>query len=156
MPYDKENGKRLQREWFAANPNYQREYRSKNKDKERENNRRAYEKRKLRRVTDTNFKLAASLRNRLNLAIKGNYKSGSAVGDLGCSIEEFKAYMESKFKPGMTWDNWSKTGWNIDHIEPLFKFDLTDADQLKKACHYTNLQPLWVEDHKIKTAKDIL
>ena len=30
-------------------------------------------------------------------AIKGNYKTGSAVRDLGCSIDEFKAHIESKF-----------------------------------------------------------
>ena len=74
---------------------------------------------------------------------------------IGCSVEQFKLYIESKFQPGMTWDNWSKNGWHLDHIEPLCKFDLTNSEQFKRACHHTNLQPLWVEDHKMKTIKDI-
>jgi hypothetical protein len=83
----------------------------------------------------------------LNQAFKKNYKTGSAVSDLGCSIEEFKLYLESKFLPGMTWDNWSRTGWHIDHIKPLSGFDLTDPIQLQDACKYINLQPLWASDN---------
>jgi hypothetical protein len=96
---------------------------------------------------DLNFKLRSALRCRLKEAIKNNQKSGSAVRDLGCSIEELKTHLESKFLPGMTWDNWSRDGWHIDHIVPLASFDLSDPEQLKKACHYTNLQPLWAKDN---------
>jgi hypothetical protein len=64
----------------------------------------------------------------LRTALKNNSKRGSAVKDLGCSIEELKIYLESKFLPGMSWDNWSPDGWHIDHIKPLSKFDLTDRE----------------------------
>ena len=104
---------------------------------------------------DVNYRLTCVLRARLNRAIKCNNKTGSAVRDLGCSIGEFKLYIESKFEPGMTWENWSKTGWNLDHKEPLGSFKLEDSEQLKKACHYSNLQPMWIKDHKLKTVKDI-
>lgn len=80
-------------------------------------------------------------------------KSGSAIRDLGCSMEELKVYLESKFQPGMSWDNYSFTGWHIDHIIPLSSFDLTDPEQFKQACHYTNLQPLWAEDNFKKSNK---
>ena len=89
------------------------------------------------------------------MALKGNYKNGSAVKDLGCSIDELKTYLESKFQLGMTWDNWSKDGWHIDHIKPLSSFDLTDKKQLLEACHYTNLQPLWATDNLSKGDKII-
>jgi hypothetical protein len=98
-----------------------------------------------------NQRVANNLRNRLNRAIKCNYKSGSAVGDLGCSIDQLKAYLESKFQPGMTWDNYGRTGWHIDHIKPLSSFDLTNRDQFVLACHYTNLQPLWAKDNMSKS-----
>ena len=104
---------------------------------------RAYEKRKL--SNDIQYRLACRLRRRLSQALKGIYKSGSAVHDLGCSIEKFKVYLESLFQSGMSWDNYGE--WHIDHIIPLSKFDLTDREQLLKACHYTNLQPLWAEDN---------
>jgi len=51
----------------------------------------------------------------------------------------------------MTWDNWSKDGWHLDHIVPLSSFDLSDREQFLKACHYTNLAPLWSEDNLTKS-----
>ncbi|MGH7974750.1 MAG: hypothetical protein ACREBR_04445 [bacterium] len=106
-----------------------------------------------RKVEDVNFKLLSNLRIRLNMAIKNNLKTGSAVRDLGCTIEFFKQYVESKFYGCMTWDNYA-TIWQVDHIVPLHKFDLTNREQLLKAVHYTNLQPLAIEDHKKKTVVD--
>lgn len=87
------------------------------------------------------------LRSRVSKIVSGSVKYASAVADLGCSIEEFKKHLESRFQPGMTWDNYSHSGWHIDHIIPLSSFDLTDEQQLKKACHFTNLQPLWASDN---------
>lgn len=92
---------------------------------------------------DVQFLLGCNLRSRLTHAVKGRYKSGSAVKDLGCSMKEFIAHIESLWTEGMTWDNYSREGWHIDHVIPLSAFDLTDPDQLKTACHYSNLQPLW-------------
>ena len=123
------------KQWRQDNPGYQNTYA------------------KVRKKEDVNFKLILSLRTRLNSAIRGNYKAGSAVSDLGCSIEELKKYLESKFEEGMNWSNWSKTGWQIDHIKALANFDLNNPEELKKAVHYTNLQPLWAEDNLSKGIK---
>jgi len=124
-------------------------WREKNKEWVRER-RRNYCRKKFK--TDINYKLRASLRNRLHSAIIGNQKAGSAVRDLGCSIDELKKYIESKWLPGMSWDNWTLAGWHIDHITPLSWFDLTNRDQLLIAVHYTNLQPLWWDDNLRKLA----
>ena len=102
---------------------------------------------------DLEFKLRKNLRTRLNRAIRNNQKAGSAVKDLGCTIAEFKQYLESLWQDGMSWDNYSYHGWHIDHIKPLSKFDLSDPEELKKACHYTNLQPLWKNDNMQKSDK---
>lgn len=110
---------------------------------------------------NVNFKLAHNLRARLKQAIKKNQKTGSAVKDLGCSIQKLKEYLESQFHNNrhtgdeMTWNNYGFEGWHIDHIKPLASFNLSNREQFLEACHYTNLQPLWVEDHQIKTAEDI-
>ena len=102
---------------------------------------------------DINFKLSCSLRDRLRKAIHKNYKAGSAVRDLGCLVPELKLHLESKFKPGMTWENWGVHGWHIDHIKPLDFFNLQDREEFLKACHYTNLQPLWAEENLLKRDK---
>jgi len=53
----------------------------------------------------------------------------------------------------MTWDNYGQL-WEIDHDKPLASFDLSDPKQLKEVCYYTNLQPLWKEEHKTKSIKE--
>jgi len=91
------------------------------------------------------FRLPFNLRSRLYQAVRNQQKSGSAVRDLGCSIEELKQHLESQFQEGMTWENYGQ--WHIDHIKPLASFDLSNREQFLQACHYTNLQPLWAEDN---------
>jgi len=103
-----------------------------------------------RAKNDPVFKLKMTLRIRLLRAIKGQYKSGSAVSDLGCSVKYFMEHMENKFLDGMSWENHGE--WHIDHIAPLASFDLSISDELKSACHYTNLQPLWARDNISKGA----
>jgi hypothetical protein len=107
----------------------------------------------LRRKFDINFRLSGILRTRLAKAIKGNFKSGSAVKDLGCSIQDFKLWLEQQFQIGMSWENYGSTGWHIDHIVPLNSFDLEDRNQLKKACNWFNFQPMWAEENLSKGAK---
>jgi len=125
---------------------YRKKYRLTNKKHSREME-------KLRLSTNIDAKLSYILRQRFNKALKHNYKAGSAVKDLGCSIDDFKKYLEKKFTIGMTWENYGKHGWHIDHIKPLSLFDLTDRTQLLEACHYTNLQPLWWYDNLSKGSK---
>jgi hypothetical protein len=124
----------------------QKQYRSINKEKLDKYNVEWKRKNK----NNVQYNISCNLRRRLNKALNRNYKSGSAVRDLGCSIDELKIYLESKFQSGMNWDNYGLYGWHIDHIKPLASFDLTDRNQLLEACHYTNLQPLWANDNLTK------
>jgi hypothetical protein len=79
----------------------------------------------------------------------------SAVRDLGCSVEEFKSKVTNQFYPDpetketMSWDNYGK--WEIDHIEPLSSMDLSIKDNQSKACHYSNLQPLWITHNRAQS-----
>lgn len=163
-------------QWHAANKERRKkrdiEYRAKNKEKIRarvkiyteknEERLKLYKKawyetnkpriianKKERRKNNIQVRLADNLRGRLYNAIKkntnGNKKGGSAVKDLRCSIEFLIAYLEAKFQSGMSWANYGK--WHVDHIMPISSFDLTIREQVKQACHYTNLQPLWAVDN---------
>jgi hypothetical protein len=130
--------------------NRQRKYRAENKDKVC-SARRKYKNEKYN--TDVHYKLLNNLRSRLRTAIKRNTKSGSTIERLGCSIEEFKLYLESKFQEGMTWENYGFYGWHIDHIIPCSKFDFSVPEEQKKCFHYTNLQPLWAKENLVKHNK---
>lgn len=132
-----------------------REYYIRNRDRIRA---RVNARTKERRKNDINFRLRVNLRLRINQAIKRRVgkqhkKSRSAVKDLGCSVDELIAHIEANFKDGMSWDNYGARGWHIDHIIPLAHFDLTDDDQMRKAIHFSNLQPLWAVDNIRKGAK---
>ena len=97
-------------------------------------------------------KIREAVRKEINRAIKTS-KPNFYSSFLGCSIEELKFYLESRFynhpvyNYKMTWENKGLGGWHIDHIKPLILFDLMTEDGLSKALHYTNLQPLWAEDN---------
>jgi hypothetical protein len=83
---------------------------------------------------------------RSSLKRLNNHKKSRTYEILGCSISEFKLYLESKFEPWMNWDNHGKYngelnyGWDIDHIIPISSAK-TEEDVLNLN-HYTNLQPL--------------
>jgi hypothetical protein len=109
-----------------------------------------------RRKTDRAYCIKSNLRRRLNRYVSGENKPSSAIEELGCSIDFLMKHLESQFTEGMTWDNRGLKGWHVDHIAPLASFDLEDKAQFNKACHYTNLQPLWAIDNLKKGSKIII
>jgi len=136
------------RRWRLRNPERVKElsnvYKITRKDKIRiEQNNWQKKARKEREI----FILAQNMRARIRLALKNNQKQGSTLEALDCSFEQLKKHLESKFQPEMSWDNYGKNGWHIDHIKPLSIFNLKDNEQYKEAFRYTNLQPLWAEDN---------
>lgn len=116
-------------------------------------------RRKERLATDPAYKARIAIRRRFYMALRNEVydgwaiKSGEAVRLLGCTMAEFVSYVESLWGNGMSWANWTRDGWHIDHIAPLSAFDLTDAEQLKAACRYRNLRPLWATDNLRKGAR---
>lgn len=75
---------------------------------------------------------------------------------LGYSLKELMDHLESKFIDGMSWDNYGRFGWHIDHIKPssLFKYESIDDDEFKKCWSLNNLQPLWWRDNISKGGKN--
>lgn len=108
-----------------------------------------------RMKNDPNYSLRKSLRSRIRLSLKfGYYKKDKKTEELiGCTIEQFRDYIESLFTPGMSWNNWCAKGWHIDHKIPLSWFNLDNENCRKLAFHYSNMQPLWAKDNFIKSNK---
>lgn len=100
-----------------------------------------------RRKADIRFRVICNMRSRLHEALRSIKGKKRTIDWLGCSPEFLKQYLESKFQPGMTWENYGLNGWHIDHIFPLGKIDLSNEQQISKATNYTNLQPLWAVDN---------
>lgn len=106
---------------------------------------------KKRRENDVMFKLKHYFRSNIHQCLSKNnhYKNCKTEKILGCTFEEFKLYIESKFEPWMSWDNrgnpkdgileYDKT-WDIDHIIPLDS--ALTQEEIYKLNHYTNLRPL--------------
>jgi len=139
--YNDPNHKRKtnQGEWIKQNWN-----------KVLENSRREY-RRKYKK--DPQWTMSKSIRRRFAAALKNNSKRSSTWEYVGCSYQEFIYHIESLWSPGMEWGNYGE--WQIDHIDPIFKFDHSDEEQVKKVWNYKNMQPLWYADHLVKTKKDL-
>ena len=95
-------------------------------------------------------KIKENLRTRLNKFIKKENKSKNLKTILGCSFDELKVHLESKFYKNITWDNYGDV-WCIDHIIPLAS--AKSKEEIEKLNHYTNLQPLLTEDNLKKGKK---
>ena len=102
-----------------------------------------YERKKLK--TDPLFRFQKNIRRRVLAAFKNSYKLDTTKNLIGCSWEELRSHLEKQFKEGMNWENYGQ--WHIDHIIPLSLFNLLNQEEVKKAIHYSNLQPLWAIDN---------
>jgi hypothetical protein len=112
---------------------------------------------KKRRYEDENFRLQRNWHKRIWDALNGICCSEKTQEILGLNSENFRIYIESKFKIGMSWANYGKKGiWEIDHIRPASVFDLTDYIQLRLCYHYSNLQPLFKEENQSKFNNNVI
>jgi len=120
-------------------------YRSKNKQiiSQEKNN---YKKERLKK--DPVYKLKCNIKCliRNSIFLKGFKKNSKTAEILGCTIGQFKEYLESQFKSWMNWNNYGKYngelnyGWDIDHIIP--SSSASTENEVIQLNHYTNLQPL--------------
>ncbi len=108
---------------------------------------------KKRKAVDPCFKLAVNLRSRMYRVLRGINKVGSAVRDLGCSLSELREHLEQQFHPGMSWDNYGSV-WEVDHILPLANYKLDDRGTYRRLAHYTNLQPLLISENRAKLNRE--
>jgi hypothetical protein len=94
------------------------------------------------------YYLISLLRGRTRYVLQNLGKTKSTIEYLGCSPNEFYEYIQSKMTPGMTLDN-----IHIDHIKPVSKFDFNNIIDIQQCCHWSNLQPLLIQDNLKKNNK---
>lgn len=106
------------------------------------------------REDDIGFRLSSSLRAGLSRGVAKGLKRRAKTFDLvGYTLQELKDHLQSRFQPGMSWENYGK--WHIDHIVPLAVLGYPGpADEnFQQAWALSNLQPLWAEQNLRKHAK---
>jgi hypothetical protein len=118
--------------------------------KYREDNKEYFKRKRIEwkeKNTNELYKFYNSIRLRILKSIKRGFKKTSRTKEiLGCSYEEFRVHIESKFLPWMNWKNRGlyngefNYGWDIDHIIPISSANC--EEDIIKLNHYTNLQPL--------------
>jgi len=145
-----EKGKKYLVKYASNKSEYNKKYRSSQKGKEA--NRRGVKK---AYKTNPIYKMSMNVRHRLNefLNIKRLTKKNKTFYMVGCTPAELKIYLEKKFKPGMTWQNHTPTGWHIDHHTPLAS--AKTYEDIVRLMHYKNLKPLWAKENIKKSNKII-
>lgn len=96
----------------------------------------------LRYNNDPCVRLEKIIRSRLYKILKNNKGSKRTLEYIGCSPIEYKQHIEKQFLPEMNWDNYNII-WQVDHIVPTSFFNLKNHEDILKAFHYTNTQPLF-------------
>lgn len=91
--------------------------------------------------------LAARLRNVLN-------KENTTMNYIGCNIQYFREWLEYNFTEEMNWDNYGSF-WLIDHIIPVYKFDLTVEEEKLKCWNWSNMMPKTVKYNSSKKNIDM-
>lgn len=138
------------KKYYKDNPEYYKKYRDKNKC--------IHDKRHGKcKICDKYLYLINLQRGQIYRCFKNSNleKTKPSISYLDCSAEYFVEYFENKMNlwneyhdVKMNWDN-----IHIDHIKPVSAFNLDDAEEFLKCCHYTNMQPLLVEDNLSKNCK---
>lgn len=128
-------------DYFRQNPERRREVVTKSAEKARLTGRR---------------KLEDAISAGVSRGIKKGSKAGRRTFELlGYSPKELRSHLEKQFQPGMTWENYGKGGWHIDHKIPrsAFNYETPDDIDFGRCWALTNLQPLWEVDNLKKSNK---
>lgn len=141
--YREKHRDRLKEQWTK----YNRERKPITPEKAREYKRRGYEKLKSDPIKWLNHLLRTRLRDSIKRSV--NIRTSDYID---YTADELREHLENQFTDGMSWDNYGRYGWHIDHIRPIASFDMTDSDQIKECWALSNLRPLWAKDNLRKGA----
>lgn len=105
------------------------------------------EKIKERRKTDKDFQMKEVLRSKIHKLLKGQKTSYLKI--LNCEFEIFKKWIEFQFESDMSWENFGIV-WHLDHIIPIYQFNITINEDKNVCFNWTNLQPLYCKENHEK------
>jgi hypothetical protein len=113
-------------------------------------------KRRYEKISKTpSLKLNSAISRGIYEGLRKN-KSGIHWEKLvGYTIYDLMDHIEKQFQPGMSWDNYGRMGWHIDHKIPKSAFNFITYDDLdfRRCWALENLQPMWWRENICKGAK---
>ncbi len=101
------------------------------------------------------YRIRHNIGTRLRGLLKGDVRGKTItriVKVCGYSISDLRRHLELQFLAGMSWENYGRDGWHIDHITPVSAFDQTDDEQFAACWGLPNLRPMWASDNIRKSA----
>ena len=107
----------------------------------------------LKRSNNPSIRLNSNVSRRIRKSLSDD-KGKHRWKNLVCyTLEQLKRHLERKFKPGMTWENYGRGGWHIDHIIPVTAFNFQSYSDIdfKRCWALKNLQPLWEKENLSKS-----
>lgn len=109
----------------------------------------------IRMGKNINRRVRTALNRRMSECLKffNLNKNEKTIDLIGCSIPFFKEWLEFQFLDGMSWDNYGRNGWHIDHVRPCSSYNLSKNEEIYKCFNWKNLQPLWEIDNLKKSGK---
>jgi hypothetical protein len=150
---NREKSLKCTRDWQKKHPDRTRSTKYKWVESNSEKARQVQRNFRVKRMADPAFRLRKNLSIRISKALSKKGKKCSKTSEiLGCSLDSFRIYLESRFESGMTWENYGKV-WHVDHIVPCAIFDLNKPEHQKRCFHFSNLQPLFARDNLSKKDK---
>ena len=95
------------------------------------------------------FKLHRNICHQISNCLHGEKGSRKWEELVGYTTEQLKKHLEKQFVPGMSWKNYGRGGWEVDHIIPVSVFNFARAEDIdfKRCWSLKNLQPLWAIDN---------
>ena len=105
---------------------------------------------------DPMVRLNRNISRGINYGLRRGNKAGQHWEKLvGFTLADLKRHLEKQFKDGMTWENYGRGGWEVDHISPssIFNFSKVEHPDFRRCWSLDNLQPLWASENLSKGAK---
>jgi hypothetical protein len=111
--------------------------------------------RKQRWRQDVKYQLDCRLGTAIRKALKGNKNWKKWQNLVGYTIEELHAHLATTLPEGVTWEDFLKGGYHIDHIIPqsTYKYQTYEDEEFKKCWALRNLRVFLGTENLSKLAK---
>ena len=113
------------KKYKADHPNWKKEYDASHKQQNREQylkyskTEKGKEALKRRDSKKRRSNLEDAVSAGIRVCLKRNKQGQHWESLVGYTLEDLKLHLESHFLSGMTWENYGRNGWHIDHLIPL-------------------------------------